>query len=202
MYKNILKKYLDDLAAKKSAPGGGSAAALAGAIACGLLSMVANFTIGKEKYKKHEKELIELLEKSEVMRNRLTELVDLDAEAYGRVRDAYKAKDKKAMQEALKEATAVPLEIANLCHQAIKLCPILLEKGNENLITDVGVPAHLLKAALDSALLNVEINLKGIEDEKFILEIRKVLESQVEEVYGIEAKVKEGVKNILQGDVK
>ncbi len=158
MYANkCLRKYLDDLAAKKPAPGGGSAAALVGALACALLSMVANFTVGKEKYKKYEKEIKNALQKSERIRKRLLQLVDLDVEAYMCVVEA-RDKSEKHKKIAFKKAACVPTEIARLCYEAINLCPILAEKGNKNLVSDVSVAAEFLLAAFKSALINVEIN--------------------------------------------
>jgi formiminotetrahydrofolate cyclodeaminase len=158
MYKNqCLRKYLDDLAARKPAPGGGSAAALVGSLAAALLSMVANFTIGKDKYKQYEKEINSVLRKSERIRKRLLQLVDLDVAAYMCVVEA-RDKSEKHKKIALKKAACVPTEIARLCYEAINLCPILAEKGNKNLISDVSVAAEFLLAAFNSALINIEIN--------------------------------------------
>jgi Methenyl tetrahydrofolate cyclohydrolase len=155
--KKCLKIYLDDLAARKPAPGGGSAAALVGALAAALLSMVANFTIGKEKYKAHEKEIKEVLKKSERIRNRLLQLVDLDVKAYTCVVEA-RDKSEKQKKIALKKAACVPTEVARLCYEAINLCPVLAKNGNKNLISDVEVAAEFLLSAFNSALINVEIN--------------------------------------------
>ena len=206
MYKDDLKKYLDDLAAKLPAPGGGSAAALTAAIGVALISMVANFTVGKEKYKAFEDEAKEVLSSSETLRERFIALVDEDVTAYKKLSSAYKLRksncaDKKKREEAiqvgLKEALATPLEICKCCHQAIKLCPGLVEKGNVNLISDVGVAAALLEAAFQSALLNVDINLKSIKDSEFILGIRKVTEPMDKEVSTINQEVNAEVKKYL-----
>lgn len=188
MYINqSIKGYLDDLAAKKPTPGGGSTAALVGATGAGLISMVANFSLGKEK----PAEVKEILQSAENLRQRLTELIDRDVVAYQGVSAAYKLPKEKpvqkerrtrAIQEALKEALAVPLEVCRLCHEAIKLCGELAEKGNVGLVSDVGVGACLLEAAFQSAILNVEINLKGLKDEALIVETRKVLEPLIKEV--------------------
>ncbi|NQT46329.1 MAG: cyclodeaminase/cyclohydrolase family protein [Candidatus Omnitrophica bacterium] len=207
MSRDSIHGYLDDLAGKKPAPGGGSAAALAGAVGCALISMVANFTVGKEKYKVAEDEMQDLLKKSEGLRAQLEKLVQEDIEAYGRFDKAYKMpKDtkgrKEAVEEALKVAASVPLEICRCAHRAMKLLPIALEKGNKNLITDVGVPAHILKAAFDSALMNVEVNLKWIKDEEFIAKTRKVLDPMNKETLMLKEKVVEGVNSILRGEGK
>ncbi len=153
MYKNsTLKKYLDDLAAKLPAPGGGSAAAMNAAMGAALISMVVNFTLNKPKYAAFEKELKEILEKSEGLRKKFLDLVDLDVRAY-------KSKN-------LRDALNIPFMLARLVFEAIKLCPPLVTKGNRNLISDVAVAAILLESAFASAYFNVEINLKALDDKK------------------------------------
>ncbi len=178
-----IRSYLDDLSAKKPTPGGGSAAALVGATGVGLISMVANFSEGEG--------IEEILKRAEDLRQRLTELIDQDVAVYQKVSAAYKlpkgkpaqkVKRTRAIQDSLKEALAVPLEVCRLCHEAIKLCGPLAEKGKVGLISDVGVGACLLEAAFQSAILNVEINLKGLKDESLIIETRKVLEPLIKEV--------------------
>lgn len=148
-----IKKYLDDLAAKKPAPGGGSAAALSCALGCALLSMSANFTIGKEKYKKYEKEIKSILLKCEKYRKRFLELMDLDVKAYS----AYASlKDKKSKAAAKKYSQKIVKEIAALSYKAIQLCPALAEKGNIYLINDVLAGAELLSSGFNSALVNID----------------------------------------------
>ncbi|MCX5703048.1 MAG: cyclodeaminase/cyclohydrolase family protein, partial [Candidatus Omnitrophica bacterium] len=116
-----LKKYLDDLAARLPAPGGGSAAALTAAMGAALISMVVNFTLGKPKYARYEEELGGILEKSEKLREEFLNLVDLDV-------TAYKSKD-------IRSALNVPLMVARLCFEGARLCPGLIKKGNINLIS-------------------------------------------------------------------
>jgi len=145
-----LKKYLDDLAAKLPAPGGGSAAALTGALGCALISMVCNFTIGKEKYKDVQADIGKILAQSEQLREELLELVDLDVEAYN-------SKD-------INRCLDVPERICECCIEAIHLCHILAEKGNPNLASDVWCAAILLESGFSSAYVNVLINLKLLKD--------------------------------------
>ena len=206
MYQGNLAKYLDDLAANLPAPGGGSASALTAATGAALISMVANFTVGKEKYKSVEDQIKQVLSSSEGLRETLTTLVDEDVSAYKKLSAAFKlpkesAQEKKKreqkVQQGLKEALAVPLDICKCCHEAIKLCPVTAEKGNPNLISDVGVAASFLQSAFQSALLNVEINLRGIKDEQFILEIREILEPMESETEAIGREVISTVKNNL-----
>ncbi|HOX53892.1 MAG: cyclodeaminase/cyclohydrolase family protein [Candidatus Omnitrophica bacterium] len=177
MYKNkSVKIYLDDLSAKKPAPGGGSAAALAGALGAALLSMVANFTVGKEKYRQFEQEIKSSLSKSEKIRKKLLELVDLDVITYTKVAKS-KKKSLALYQKSLKEAANVPLEITKNCIEALELCPILEAKGNKYLVSDVHVARQLLVAAVHSAVVNVRINLPYIEDKEFVHRVDQQLRS-------------------------
>jgi len=158
-----LKKYLDDLAARIPAPGGGSASALVSALGCCLLSMVANFTIGKAEYRRYEKEIKRILKLTETNRKRLLKLVDLDVKSF-------KFKD-------IKKATEVPWEVCKICAEAIQICPILEKKGNQNLISDIECAREFLKAAFKGALANVKVNLPKIKDKDFMKKVSKSLYS-------------------------
>ena len=180
-----LKKYLDDLAAKLSAPGGGSAAAMSAALGVSLLSMVLNFTVGKPKYLKFEPDLRKLLDKSEKLRHEFLRLVDLDVEAY-------QSKD-------IRKALNVPFMICRLSLEAIKLCPVLVKKGNVNLISDVSCGAVLLEAAFSAGYANVEINLKSINDKNLSKNIHKELLSSAKTVKKIRMQTEEKVGKIIRG---
>ncbi|HHF58636.1 MAG TPA: methenyltetrahydrofolate cyclohydrolase [Thermoplasmatales archaeon] len=189
-----LKDFIDELSSDSPAPGGGSVAALAGALSSALSSMVCNLTIGKEKYKDVEYDMEKILDRVEDIRERFMELIDRDTEAFNRVMDAFKLpknteEEKKIrrekIQDALKGAALVPLETARLCAEMIELCKEIAEKGNKNSITDVGVAAIMAKAGLESAILNVKINLKSINDENFIESLLyeiDILKNNIEEV--------------------
>ncbi|MDD5347556.1 MAG: cyclodeaminase/cyclohydrolase family protein [Candidatus Omnitrophica bacterium] len=165
VYKDTtLTQYLDDLAARLPAPGGGSAAALVAATGQSLVSMVINFTVGKPKYAQFEEDLKEILEKSEKLRYEFLALVDLDVTAYN-------SKDPR-------QALDIPLMIARLAYEGIRLCTPLVKKGNPNLISDVAVAAILLESAFASAYFNVEINLKFIKDDILTRELRRELEKK------------------------
>jgi len=168
--------YLEQLASAAPAPGGGSAAAMAGALGAALLSMVCNLTIGKEKFKAVEAGIQDLLRQSEAARRELTQLAEEDQTAYGKVNTAYgmpRATDQEktartaAIQEALKAAAQVPLRAAQVCSEVLALAAPLAEKGNPNVISDVGVGAALAEAALQCAALNVEVNLAFIKDQAY-----------------------------------
>jgi len=193
-----LSKYLDDTASISPSPGGGSVAALVGALGAALNSMVCNFTVGKEKYKEVEAEVSEILSKSEELRTKLTELMQADIFAYSKVSEAYKLPKKtkaqrkertKVIQSALKEAMKVPLNVVKCCSEVLKLNQPLVEKGNPNLISDVGVSASLAWAAMESAALNVEINLAGIKDKDFCEEVRRTMDILISEGSNIKNEV-------------
>ncbi len=159
-----LKEYLNELAAKLPAPGGGSAAALTAALGASLVSMVVNFTLGKPKYAAFQDTLKKTLEKSENLRTEFLRLVDLDVQAYS--------------SKNIRDALDIPLMVARLCFEGIKLCPPLVTAGNVNLISDVAVAAILLEAAFTSASFNVAINLKSLQDKKLTRKIEKELQQK------------------------
>ena len=177
-------EYLDRLAAKLPAPGGGSAAALVGALGAALESMVANFTVGKEAYREVEADVKSVLEQSEALRGELTKLVQADMDVYSKVSSAYalpqasaeeKAARTEAIQAALKVAAQVPHKVVVACDKVLATCPELAAKGSANLISDVGVAVVFAEAALQAAYLNVEINLAGIKDEAYADQMRREL---------------------------
>jgi len=181
-----LTKYLDDLAARFPAPGGGSAAALTAALGASLISMVVNFTLGKPKYAAYQEELEKVIKKSEGLRREFLSLTDLDVVAY---------KNKN-----IRDTLGVPLKVCRLSHEGIKLCPPLIKKGNINLISDVAVAAVLLEAAFSSAYFNVEINLQSSDD--VVLEkgkIRKELVRRRKQLIKIRKSTEIKVDKIIRG---
>lgn len=181
--------FLDELASSAPAPGGGSAAALSGALGAALVSMVCNLTLGKKKYADVQEDIEALLEKSEALRKELTDLLEEDVKAYTaysqaakmpRQTEEQKAERSKAMQAALKGATDVPLRIAEAAVKVMDLCMPAAEKGNVWAVSDAGVAVLLAEAALRSAALNVLINLGSLKDEEFVAERRAKLDSLLE----------------------
>ena len=201
-----LQSFLDQLASRASTPGGGSAAAIMGAMGAALNSMVANLTVGKKNYEAVDAEMRDLLEQSETMRAGLTEMVQADVEVFDRVMGAYgMAKDtaeqketrSRAIQEALKEAAEVPLACAKLCADVIRLCRPMAEKGNANVLSDVGVAVVAAHAALRSAALNVYINIGGIKDQEFATERRQQLEAILAETGDLAEEIYQQVQSRL-----
>ena len=153
-----LQEYLDQLSRREPVPGGGSAAALTGAMGVGLISMVTNYSIGrKANTKAVDRLLAKILAQSEPIRLRLLELTSLDSEAYLKVATA-RTLDKKAQRQAAKEAKAVPQEVCKLCYKALQLTPYLVHKGNPYLVSDVEVAVELLLSAFNGARVMVRIN--------------------------------------------
>jgi formiminotetrahydrofolate cyclodeaminase len=182
---NSLRKYLDDLAARLPAPGGGSAAALSAAMGASLLCMMVNFTLGKAKYAKYEKELQKIIREADALRKEFLNLVDLDVVAY--------------QSKNLRDALDVPFTICRLCLVASKLCLPLAKKGNVNLISDVAVAAVLLEAAFTSAAFNVEINLRAIGDKKLSQVISKELKKKEKTIKRIRIETEAKVGEIIRG---
>lgn len=181
--------FLDELASSAPAPGGGSVAALSGALGAALISMVCNLTVGKEKYADVQEDIKALLAQSEALRQELVGLLEADVEVYTEVSKAMKmprateeekAARTAAMQKALKDATGVPMRVAEACVKVMDLCRPTAEKGNVNAVSDVGVAVVMAEAGLRSAALNVLINLGAIKDETFVAENKAKLDSLLE----------------------
>lgn len=171
-----ISEFLDLLASNAPAPGGGTVAALGGALGAALISMVANLTIGKEKYKDNWAEMEELRRQSEALRNSFRKLMDEDTEAFNAFMGALKMpKDTDeqktargaAMDKASKTATDVPLHTLEKCAELAGMAAKAVKYGNVNAISDGGSAALLAEAAGKAAAYNVRINLPGIKDEEF-----------------------------------
>lgn len=147
-----VQEFLDDLVSKTPAPGGGSVAALMGATAASLVSMVCNLTIGKKKYAKIEGLMKDILKESEDLCARLLKLAEDDKQAFLNVIKA------KYSEESLRQASEVPAETARLAGRVERLAKIVLEKGNVNAKSDAQIAVGLAELAQKGAWLNVEAN--------------------------------------------
>ncbi len=164
--------FVDEVAAGTPAPGGGSVAAHSGALAVALVLMVARLTVGRKKYAAVEAECSKMIIDGEALRKRLEEAVELDAQAFDGILQARRMpkdtpNEQAARQDAIHKATlhaaAVPLETARDCLAAVRLAFRMAEIGNTSTITDAASGVHLGIAACKAALLNVKINLAGVE---------------------------------------
>ena len=157
------------LASKQSVPGGGGAAALTGAMAAALCSMVGNFTSGKKTYAAYQADVERMLAKAEDVRCRLVALVDADAEAFEPLSRAYGIpKDDPTRAEVLEAATkgacAAPVQMVRECARAVELLEEMEVKGSRMLLSDVGCGGALAAAALQAAALNVTVNTRTLAD--------------------------------------
>ncbi len=199
-----IKDFLDDLASNSPTPGGGSAAALCGAIAASLVSMVCNLTVGKKKYADFEDELKYILSQSEELRKLITSHIEQDADAFNDVMGAYrmpknneeeKMLRNEALQHALQKATFVPLRVMQDCSKVLNYAKRSAEIGSKNAVSDSGVAALMSKSAILSAKLNVDINLASIEDQSFISRISDIVTNIMEEIEGLVPEIMLIVKN-------
>jgi formiminotetrahydrofolate cyclodeaminase len=186
---STVREYTAQLAFGEPTPGGGSAAALVGALAAALGEMVGNFTVGKEKFAAVEEEVQAILAALTTQREKLLDLTDEDAAAYAGVGAAYalpKATDEEksartaAIQEALRAAAQVPLAVCDGCLAVMGTLEDLRVKGNPNLLSDVAVAADLCCAAMRCACLNVDVNLACLRDEAYVAETRAALDERRE----------------------
>lgn len=194
-----IQLFLDELASKAPTPGGGSAAAVMGAQSAALTSMVCNLTVGKPKFAEVETEMQVLLQKSEALREQLTGMIKADVDVFNRLMATYalpKATEEQqsarsaAIQNALREATEIPLECARACAAAIQLSGIAADKGNPAAVSDAGAAVMSGYSGLKSAALNVYINTASLKDRPFakakLAELEMILngiDAEVDRIY-------------------
>jgi methenyltetrahydrofolate cyclohydrolase len=200
---SAIDKFLDELASQNATPGGGSAAAIIGAMGAALVAMVCNLTIGKKKYADVEDEMRALLMRAEALRHRLTGMIEDDVKAFDAVMGAYglpketdaeKMSRSAAIQEALKLATDVPLRCCQAAREVIDLAAVASARGNLGVISDAGVAVLAAYAALRSAALNVYTNAKLISDKAFADAKLKELEMLLSGAEGVTEEAYELVK--------
>ncbi len=193
-----LRHFMDKLASKSPEPGGGSVAALTGALGAALVSMVANLTLGKEKYRDVQPQIEALLKESEKLRQEMQDLIQKDTEAYGALSEVYKmpkntdaekAARTAKMQEALKKACQVPLEIGVKSLDVARLAQRAAYVGNVAAVSDAGVAVLLAQACCRSAALNVKINVNSIKDEAYNKTTWSRMQETVKDVSSLEKAV-------------
>jgi formiminotetrahydrofolate cyclodeaminase len=181
--------YLDALAAGVPTPGGGSAAALVGAMGAALVSMVANYTVGRPRFAAVEAEVAAALEAAGAARERLSALMAEDEAAYAaytaaaklpRGTDEEKRDRSRAVQRALLGAAAPPLAMAGVCRRVLDLAATVAAAGNPLLASDAGVAALLAEAALRASAINVRVNLGQVRDGAFVAATERELAGLLE----------------------
>ncbi len=172
-----IEPFIEQLAAPTAAPGGGSAAAASGAMAAGLVNMVATMSRGKKAYLQYESQLSAAIARVSQLREELKAAIDADADAFNTVMNAYKQAKESAdangiINAALRQATSVPLGVAERSREIAGLAESLKPVTNPNMKSDLTTAIALARAAIEGALANVEINLESIKDEQFVSEVR------------------------------
>jgi formiminotetrahydrofolate cyclodeaminase len=170
-----VKDYLDLLKSDAPAPGGGSVSALAGAQGVGLFMMVADLTLGKEKYADFQEICAQAKEKGVALYEELVESIDKDTDAFNLIADAFKmpketdeekAARRKAIADGTLVATQVPFRTMQLGYEGLMIAKEMIGKSNPNAASDLGVAILNLTACIKGAWLNVLINLPGVKDEE------------------------------------
>jgi len=196
--------FVDEVSRETPAPGGGSIAALAGALGSALASMVVNLSIGKGEFDSRYDELCQLAEKAQAAKNELIQAVDADTEAFNEVIAGVRmAKDTpaqialraEAIQAGYKLATEVPLRTAQLCREVLGLCQAAADIGNLAVMSDAGVGALMAYAGIQGAIHNVRINLPHVRDKAFISKMKAESTKLLSESKGICAAIQQQVEN-------
>lgn len=170
-------EFLNELHSNSPAPGGGSVAALNGAVAASLVGMVGNLTVGKKNYEALDGEMRQLVQKMDQLKDVFVAFIDKDANSFNGVIDAFKlpkdtdeqkAARTAAIQSGYKEAIAVPLAVAKSASELFDIIEDVVKKGNKNAESDGLVAAISIRSAILSALLNVDINLSAVKDQEYV----------------------------------
>ncbi|MCK4555889.1 MAG: cyclodeaminase/cyclohydrolase family protein, partial [Candidatus Aminicenantes bacterium] len=202
-----LREFVNELSMDSPAPGGGSTAALSGALSAALSSMVSNLTVGKKEYEAVQKNMKEFAVNAQALKDEFLRAVDLDTMAFNKVMDAFKLpkktdeqKEKKAraIEEASQEATLVPLGVLEKSFDALELAKEVALKGNKNSLSDAGVAGLMAQAAAEGAYYNVMINLPGLEDADFVSKAKKQAKTLVKKAQ----KLGDELKEIIQKELK
>ena len=177
-----LREFTNELSVDSPAPGGGSTAALCGALSASLSSMVSNLTVGKKEYKNVQKDVKEIAVKAQSLKDEFLRAVDLDTIAFNKLMEAYRLPKKteeqkeeraQAVEKALKEATLVPFGVLEKSIKALDLAREIALKGNKNSLSDAGVAGLTAQAAAEGGYYNIKINLPNLQDNEFKLKIKK-----------------------------
>ena len=198
MLNKSVTEFSEILASKAAVPGGGGASALVGALGIALGNMVGELTVGKKKYADVEEDVRALMAKAQDLRVRLLECVNKDAEAFEPLSRAYGIpKDDptrdEVMEKCLRDAAAAPLEILDLCCEAIDLQREFADKGSVLAVSDAATGVVFCWSAMYGAAVNVKVNTKAMKDREYADEINAHVDAQMEKYWPIAEKVYEDV---------
>jgi len=195
-----LRGFANELSMDSPAPGGGSTAALCGALSAALSAMVSNLTVGKKEYEDVQIKIKDLATHGQALKDQLLHDVDADTVAFNNVMTAMRMKNKTdeqkearaaAIEETSKKATLVPLEVLEKCLEALNLAKEVVLSGNKNSISDAGVAGLTAQAGAEGAFYNVRINLPDIQDEKFKKDIGDRANSLKEDAVNLGNEIKD-----------
>lgn len=206
-----VKDFIDELGSNSPAPGGGSVSALSASIASTLVTMVLNLTIGKKEYMEYEDfikdEIVKSLNHGENYKEEFLDLMEKDTSAFLSLMDAFKMPKnteeeiqirKEKIQKGNNEALEIPFEVSQKAYKLYNYIDIAAEYGNKNALSDTGVAALLVEAAVEGALLNVKINILGLKDE----DRKKELTEKCEIILEKSKKRKERIINSIESQLK
>jgi glutamate formiminotransferase/formiminotetrahydrofolate cyclodeaminase len=196
------KEFADELSTDSPAPGGGSVAALAGALSAALTAMVSNLTFNKTGYKEFNDDMKTIGVKGQRIKEFLLEAIDRDTEAFNQVMVAMRAPEEdreRAMEEANKQATLVPLEVLKESLEALRIAKVAAEKGNRNTVSDAGVAGLMGRAGAEGAFYNVVINLNNMKASDFVTSTRQEAESCLDEATKCSDEIAAMVRKALAG---
>jgi formiminotetrahydrofolate cyclodeaminase len=197
-----VREFIGALSSSSPAPGGGSAAALSGAIGASLIAMVCRLTIGKSEYEEHEALIISSLKKADSLASELLDAVQKDTEAFDSVMAAFalpkttdneKETRRDAIQVAFKTAVSSPESIAVKCLNILEIADEIVDKCNSNAISDIAVGALGAWTGLEGALLNIRINLPSIKDTEYVDQKQKLITVMTNEGERLSTEIKKAV---------
>jgi glutamate formiminotransferase/formiminotetrahydrofolate cyclodeaminase len=206
LLRHNLREFANELSMDSPTPGGGSTAALCGALSASLSSMVANLTVGKKSYESVDQEMRDSAVKAQAYKDELLRAVDEDTRAFDRVMDAFRlprateeqAREKEAaVENASKEATLVPLAVLEKCVPLLELAGIVATKGNRNSLSDAGVAGLLAGAAAEGAYYNARINLANIRDDVFKEDIKQRADALLKRVAELSDALRDHIRKEL-----
>ena len=198
MLNRSVTEFTEVLASRSAVPGGGGASALVGAIGIALGNMVGELTVGKKKYADVEEDVKALMERAQDLRIRLLACVNKDAEAFEPLSRAYgipkedPARD-EIMEQCLRDAAAAPLEILDLCCEAIELQREFADKGSALAISDAATGVVFCWSAMYGAAVNVKVNTKSMKDRAYADQINAHVDAQMAKYWPVAEKVYEDV---------
>lgn len=177
-----INEFAKIVASESPVPGGGSIAALCGALSAALAEMVANLTVGKKKYADSKEEMMDIISKASLLKVKLLNYIEEDSLAYNMVMEAYKlpkgTEEEKCfrrdrIQGGLKVAASVPLKVAETSFEIFPLVEAVVLRGNSSSVTDALVGAMMARTGVLSAILNIRINLDSIKDDEFVKSLKE-----------------------------